>query len=217
MPSLLVVVFAVELVVQIVNNFGAAIINSVLWRIYTSLPTQLSREYAQQRKLQAEYLAVRKELNGTSSQDQFAKWAKLRRKHDTLLEELEKKKKALESTKSGFDRAVTGARWTLTKGLQYGLPFWYAKEPMFWLPYGWFPYYVEWFLSFPRAPMGSVSIAAWQLACTGVLNLVAETIGAIVGLVVAGSKQNQKQGVPVPAAAVGGNGAEGRAGEKKTS
>lgn len=62
-----------------------------LWRIYTSLPTQLSKDYAEQRKLQAEYLACRKELNGTSSQDQFAKWAKLRRKHDTLLEELEKK------------------------------------------------------------------------------------------------------------------------------
>lgn len=110
MPSLLVVVFAVELAVQIINNFGAVAINSVvgdaktnslrilrlttilqLWRIYTSLPTQLSKDYAQQRKLQAEYLACRKELNSTSSQDQFAKWAKLRRKHDTLLEELDKK------------------------------------------------------------------------------------------------------------------------------
>ncbi|OIW27551.1 hypothetical protein CONLIGDRAFT_645804 [Coniochaeta ligniaria NRRL 30616] len=210
MPSLLVVIFAIELAVQIINNFGAAAINSVLWRIYTSLPTQLSKDYAQQRKLQAEYLACRKELNGTSSQDQFAKWAKLRRKHDTLLEQLEKKKKSLEATKAGFDRNVTGVRWALTRGPQWFLPFWYAKEPMFWLPHGWFPYYVEWFLSFPRAPMGSVSIVAWQSACTGVLTLLADTVGAIVGLVV-GSKQ--KQGVPVGA---GGNGVGGRAGEKKT-
>ncbi|KAJ9165293.1 Protein GET1 [Coniochaeta hoffmannii] len=212
MPSLLVVIFVVELAVQIINNFGAAAINSLLWRIYTSLPTQLSKDYAHQRKLQAEYLAVRKELNGTSSQDQFARWAKLRRKHDTLLEELEKKKKSLEATKSGFDRYVTGVRWASTKGLQWFLPFWYAKEPMFWLPYGWFPYYVEWFLSFPRAPLGSVSIVAWQWACTGVLTLLVETIGAIVGLV-AGSKQ--KQAVPVPA---GRSSAAGRAAaEKKTS
>jgi hypothetical protein len=119
--------------------------------------------------------------------------------------------KSLEATKSRFDRYVTGVRWALTKGLQWLLPFWYAKEPMFWLPYGWFPYYVEWFLSFPRAPLGSVSIVAWQLACTGVLTLFAETIGAIVGLLV-GSKQ--KQGVPMPA---GGNGTNGRAGDKKTS
>jgi hypothetical protein len=54
---------------------------------------------------------------------------------------------------------------------------------MFWLPYGWFPYYVEWFLSFPRAPLGSVSIVAWQWACTGVLALAAEAISAILGLI----------------------------------
>jgi hypothetical protein len=35
-------------------------------------------------------LTVRHELNATSSQDEFAKWAKLRRQHDKLLEELEK-------------------------------------------------------------------------------------------------------------------------------
>lgn len=119
--------------------------------------------------------------------------------------------KSLEATKSGFDRSVTAVRWASTRGLQWFLPFWYAKEPMFWLPYGWFPYYVEWFLSFPRAPMGSVSIVAWQWACTGVLTLLVETVGAIVGLVV-GSKQ--KQGIPVGA---GGSGTDSRAAEKKTS
>lgn len=65
---------------------------------------------------------------------------------------------------------------------------------MFWLPYGWFPYYVEWFLSFPRAPMGSVSIVAWQWACAGILALAAETITAILGLVL-GSRETQ--GVPM--------------------
>jgi hypothetical protein len=79
---------------------------------------------------------------------------------------------------------------------------------MFWLPYGWFPYYVEWFLSFPRAPMGSVSIVAWQAACTGVLTLLVETIGAIVGLVLT---SNQKQAMPVPA---DGNDGGSRRGEK---
>lgn len=54
---------------------------------------------------------------------------------------------------------------------------------MFWLPYGWFPYYVEWLISFPAAPMGSVSVVSWQLACTGVISLVADAIGAIIQLV----------------------------------
>lgn len=41
--------------------------------------------------MQAEYLKVQRELKATSSQDEFAKWAKLRRQHDKLLEQLEKK------------------------------------------------------------------------------------------------------------------------------
>lgn len=51
---------------------------------------------------------------------------------------------------------------------------------MFWLPHGWFPYYAEWLISFPRAPLGSVSVASWQLACTGVIALVKDAIEALV-------------------------------------
>jgi tail-anchored protein insertion receptor len=47
---------------------------------------------------------------------------------------------------------------------------------MFWLPAGWFPYYVEWVLSFPRAPLGSVSIVSWQTACTGVVLFLSDII-----------------------------------------
>lgn len=57
------------------------------------MPTKLSAQFAEQRKLQQDYLKVRRELNATSSQDEFAKWAKLRRQHDKLLEQLEKKSK----------------------------------------------------------------------------------------------------------------------------
>jgi hypothetical protein len=56
---------------------------------------------------------------------------------------------------------------------------------MFWLPYGWFPYWAEWIISFPRAPLGSVSIASWQLACTGMVTLVSELVTGIYGLVAA--------------------------------
>lgn len=63
---------------------------SQLWDLYNRLPTSTSKAFKDQKKLQAEFLAVRKQLNATSSQDQFAKWAKLRRTHDKLLEQLEK-------------------------------------------------------------------------------------------------------------------------------
>lgn len=82
--------------------------------------------------------------------------------------------------------------------MRWFLPFWYSREPMFWLPHGWFPYYAEWLISFPRAPLGSVSVASWQLACRGVIALVADTIGAILRLVAdakqkAQTKQQQQQ------------------------
>lgn len=102
--------------------------------------------------------------------------------------------KSLEASKASFDRTVTGVRWFLTRGLQWFLPFWFAKQPIFWLPYGWFPYYIEWLVSFPRAPLGSVSIAAWQVACSGALTLIMEAITAALALAVAAK---QKQAVPV--------------------
>jgi len=55
---------------------------------------------------------------------------------------------------------------------------------MFWLPQGWMPYYAEWLLSFPRAPLGSVSIQAWVLACGVVILLVSDAITATIGLVI---------------------------------
>lgn len=45
---------------------------------------------AQQRSLKTSILNTKKELLETSAQDQFAKWAKLRRKIDKELAELEK-------------------------------------------------------------------------------------------------------------------------------
>lgn len=107
----------------------------------------------------------------------------------------------MEASKSKFNNILTAARMILTKGPQYIIPFWYAKEPMFWLPHGWFPYYAEWIISFPRAPIGSVSVASWQLACSGIIALVGDLISGIYGLVVASRAPAAKQReAPVKAA-----------------
>ncbi|OTB04138.1 hypothetical protein M426DRAFT_320987 [Hypoxylon sp. CI-4A] len=192
MLTLLGLVFLVELGAHLVNTVGAATINNILWTLYLSLPTETSKQATEQKILQKEYLTIRRDLNATSSQDQFAKWAKLRRQHDKLLEQLETMKNAHTATKTKFDSTVSILRWLATTGLKFLLPFWYAKQPMFWLPQGWFPYYVEWILSFPRAPVGSVSIASWQTACTGVVLLLSDTIAAILGLLL-GAKIAQQQ------------------------
>lgn len=74
---------------------------------------------------------------------------------------------------------------------------------MFWLPKGWFPYYVEWVLSFPRAPLGSVSIVSWQMACSVVIKLISDTITSILGLIL-GAKIQKREKQPMKAQAAGG-------------
>lgn len=50
---------------------------------------------------------------------------------------------------------------------------------MFSLPSGWLPWQAEWVLSFPRAPMGTVSIQIWGGACAAVIELVVGTVTSV--------------------------------------
>ncbi|OAX82577.1 protein GET1 [Emergomyces africanus] len=122
-------------------------------------------------------------MNATSSQDEFAKWAKLRRRHDKALEAYEAKNNQLTQSKSSFDMTIKSVRWAATSGLMLFLQFWYSKMPIFTLPPGWIPWQVEWVLSFPRAPLGTVSIQIWGGACAAVVALVGDAMGATVGYV----------------------------------
>ncbi|KAI0445566.1 CHD5 domain-containing protein [Xylaria telfairii] len=192
MPSLLLVVLLVEVAVHLVNTIGATAINNMLWNLYLALPTEVSKQAAEKNKLQKEYLAIRRDLNATSSQDQFAKWAKLRRQHDKQLEQLEKLKASHEASKAKFDRTAGIIRWSATSGVKFILPWIYGTEPMFWLPNGWFPYYVEWILSFPRAPLGSISIVSWQTACAAAVLLLSDAIKAVLASAL-GAKPVQTQ------------------------
>lgn len=49
-------------------------------------------------------------------------------------------------------------------------------------------------MSFPRAPLGSVSIQVWSSVCAAAIALVAEVVGAFIAQVV-----DRKEPVPVGA------------------
>lgn len=66
---------------------------------------------------------------------------------------------------------------------------------MFDLPPGWLPYPVEWVLSFPRAPLGTVSIQVWGSVCATVISLT----GDAVTVVLQKNAQPAKQAQAVPA------------------
>ena len=88
--------------------------------------------------------------------------------------------KALNESKVSFDITVKSVRWLSTTGLKFFLQIWYSKTPMFDLPRSWLPWQVEWVLSFPRAPLGTVSIQIWGGACATVIALVGGAVGTVV-------------------------------------
>ena len=120
---------------------------------------------------------------------------------------------SIQSSRSTFDKAMTAARWLGTNGSRALLQFWYQKEPMFWIPKRWVPIYIEWILSFPRAPIGSVSIQMWAISCGTVIRLVgAALVAAWVLMQTFRGKEKEKQKVKVSAGSAAGT---GRSGESK--
>ena len=71
---------------------------------------------------------------------------------------------------------------------------------MFWIPVGWVPWYIEWVLSFPRAPLGSVSIQLWGIACITVVRMVGAAVVATLILEHQGPQMANK-GEPMKMAA----------------
>ncbi|KAG9616628.1 protein get1, partial [Aureobasidium melanogenum] len=122
---------------------------------------------------------LKREMNAVSAQDEFARWAKLRRTHDKAVADYEKSSSSVQDTKAKFDKTANVLRWLGTNGMRYLLQFWFSRQALFWLPQGWVPGYVEWLLAFPRAPKGSISIQLWGIACTSVISMSSEAIVAM--------------------------------------
>ncbi|CBF77722.1 hypothetical protein AN4342.2 [Aspergillus nidulans FGSC A4] len=199
MISLIWTIFILHIAIFLVNTIGAATIDNLLWLLYLKLPTSLYQTAQEQTKLKREVVQLKRDMNNTSSQDEFAKWAKLRRRHDKALSEYEALSmlplsfsslfyQKLSSQKGSFDWFVKIARWLSTTGLKIFIQFRYSKTPVFELPGGWLPYPVEWVLAFPRAPQGSVSVQVWNSVCATAVTVIAEIITGLA-LQVKGSAQ----------------------------
>ena len=66
-------------------------IQKQLWTLYNKLPTPTSSEVQRTRTLKLDVLRLKRDLAATSAQDDFAKWAKLRRQHDKAMAEHDEK------------------------------------------------------------------------------------------------------------------------------
>ncbi|WWC90556.1 uncharacterized protein L201_005492 [Kwoniella dendrophila CBS 6074] len=205
MPNLALLIFLVVLLTQIVSWVGQTVLQDIAFKIYSKV--FLSGLSNQQNKLRKTILEDKSELNKTSSQDEFAKWAKIKRRLDKSLTDLENLNNQLNSSKSGFINKFKTFIWILTSGSKLFLVWWFRKSSIFWLPQGWVPYPIAWLISFPSAPLGSVSSGAWSTICTRVLVSLEEIVKALLApSVPAGpipnapfpsSTQSEKQGAKI--------------------
>ncbi|ORY91947.1 WRB/Get1 family [Syncephalastrum racemosum] len=123
---------------------------------------------ARQKKLKRDLLTLKNELSQTSSQDEFAKWAKMRRKLDKGMAELEKLNSDIAFARTAFELRAKSVLWFLVNGSRIATTMWCARSAAFYLPQGWFGP-AAWFLSTPMAPRGSVSAILWMSACRQVV------------------------------------------------
>jgi hypothetical protein len=84
--SILLQVFLLHLFLHFVNHLFKPYINDVAWTIFTKLPTEQAKQAGEISNLRREVVRLNREMTATSAQDEFAKWAKLRRQHDKAKE-----------------------------------------------------------------------------------------------------------------------------------
>lgn len=108
-----------------------------------------------QRALKTEILRLRAELAATSSQDEFAKWAKLRRKLDKGVADLESSNSKAVGERAAFAKYFKATMWIATTVLPFIISSWHRKEAVFFLPNGWFGP-ATWFMGLPSAPIGKL-------------------------------------------------------------
>lgn len=126
-------------------------------------------------------LETRKLLHSTSAQDEFAKWAKLRRKFDGLINEYEDLSKDIAGIKMKYDMflsyGIPSTLWTI----QIFMLVWWSAEPVFYVPEQWFGPLTSW-LKFPFAPLGSVGVFYWWSALKSILDRSSQLFVAISSL-----------------------------------
>jgi hypothetical protein len=117
MPSVLLIVFVLNVVIHTINNVGASSFNDLvsppkicstfivldllpscpsylicyqLWTLFSLIPSASSPAETKRVALQKDLFKLKKELASISAQDEFARWAKVRRQHDKAQAELDK-------------------------------------------------------------------------------------------------------------------------------
>lgn len=156
------------------NSFIALIGQSAISTfLYTVIFTYIlpSDVHKKQKTLKQEILAGRRELQTISAQDEFSKWAKVRRRVDKQSGELEALNTSLASHRSSFNTVIKVLIFALTTGLQWSFSARYSRDAIVYLPRDWFGP-LTWFLGLPFAPAGALSCGIYVMLIKRVIGVV---------------------------------------------
>ncbi|CAN6672882.1 hypothetical protein TRVA0_047S00606 [Trichomonascus vanleenenianus] len=171
--SLLLYVLLCVIFGKIVSLIGKDTVGEFLWQLYISFAP--SSTVSKLRHKQREAIDCHTKKTNTSSKDEFAKWAKLDRQYGKLKSEIEALNGSLNSSKTMVKRLVSAALFLLTTGSSVMLRIKHRKSAVFWLPEGIAPHSVVWGLGLTSAPLGSVSVSIWLMACNWALDTLINT------------------------------------------
>ncbi|ODV90497.1 hypothetical protein CANCADRAFT_107019 [Tortispora caseinolytica NRRL Y-17796] len=143
--------------------FIRALIPAIAGLIAELLAALLYRDQeAPLRDTKREYVTVHRQRLNTSAQDEFSKWAKLNRREDSLKSKIEELSKAAHERRETIKSKVSRSLSIGSRLVSAYVFFKYRKEPVFYLPRGYIPGVIGWFLSFGGSPRGSVSLMVWS-------------------------------------------------------
>jgi uncharacterized membrane protein (DUF106 family) len=128
------------------------------------------------KKLKQQVIRLKQTMDSTSAQDEFAKWAKLRRQYDKLSAELD----AQLRIQAQNDKSLlwSWVIWIILWSIQIYLVARSLFQPMFYLPLDWFGPIASW-TKWPLAPHGSVSSVYWWFACNSIISRVLNALNKL--------------------------------------
>ncbi|KAJ1734723.1 GET complex subunit get1 [Coemansia biformis] len=167
-------VLALEIVSALLDSVGYGAVAAAAWAAYSRATR--NKKTSERLRLKDAIVELRRELRMVSSVDEFARWAKMRRRLDSASGEFERVSSDLAIERTAFELYVNMALRAMVYGLRAALSMYNYRVAVFYVPADWF-YPALWFLSLPAAPMGSVSVAVWAFACNRVCKRAALAVG----------------------------------------
>lgn len=213
MLNIALTILGIVLFNTLISLVGSAAITSFLYSVIFGyiLPNDLHRK---QRALKGEILKGRTELSNTSAQDDFSKWAKIRRRVDKQGVELEAMNSSLASHRSSFEKVVKAVVFLGTTGLQFAYTSRHSKTAIVYLPEGWFGS-LGWFLGLPFAPKGAISTTVFIFLIKRVLGVLTRVGKDIVQGARGKTIESPPVAVPVSASTKAGPQTAGAAGPQQ--